>query len=151
MPKIYIAGRITGDPAYRAKFASAADRLEASGNIVLNPAMLPEGMEPEDYMRICFAMIDVADEVVFLSDWRHSPGSVVEERYCRYTGKRVSYETLQDTTLFADGVCPECGGDTHAAGPIGTPLTCSACGWTDSVDIAKEMDRAINEILGRVQ
>lgn len=61
--KIYIAGKITGDPDYRAKFADAQRQIEAQGHIVLNPATLPEGMEPKDYMRICFAMIDAADEL----------------------------------------------------------------------------------------
>lgn len=46
--KIYIAGKITGDPDYRAKFADAQRQIEAQGHIVLNPATLPEGMEPMD-------------------------------------------------------------------------------------------------------
>lgn len=36
--KIYIAGKITGDPDYRAKFADAQRQIEAQGHIVLNPA-----------------------------------------------------------------------------------------------------------------
>lgn len=64
--KVYIAGKITGDPEYRMKFRLEKNRLEAEGHIVLNPAELPAGMDPKDYMRICFAMMEVADEVVFL-------------------------------------------------------------------------------------
>lgn len=85
--KIYIAGKITGDPDYRAKFADAQRQIEAQGHIVLNPATLPEGMKPKDYMRICFAMIDVADEVWFLPRWAESEGAAIEWRYCRYAGK----------------------------------------------------------------
>lgn len=59
--KVYIAGKITGDPNYKGKFAAEAEKIRAAGHIALNPAELPEGMEPGDYMRICFAMIDVAD------------------------------------------------------------------------------------------
>lgn len=70
--KIYIAGKITGDKAYRAKFAAAEKTLRAQGFTVINPAVLPEGMRPADYMRICFAMVDIADEVVFLPDWQES-------------------------------------------------------------------------------
>ena len=58
--KIYIVGNITGEPNYKEKFDIAATSLEAQGHIVLNPAELPEGMLPADYMRICFAMIDTA-------------------------------------------------------------------------------------------
>ena len=85
--KIYIAGKITGDPDYRAKFADAQRQIEAQGHIVLNPATLPEGMEPKDYMRICFAMIDCADTVFLLPGWQGSPGAQLELAYCRYIGK----------------------------------------------------------------
>ena len=85
--KIYIAGKITGDPDYRAKFADAQRQIEAQGHIVLNPATLPEGMEPKDYMRICFAMIDVADEVWMLPRWVDSAGAILEWRYCQYVQK----------------------------------------------------------------
>ena len=86
--KIYIAGKITGDPDYRVKFSDAQRQIEAQGHIVLNPATLPEGMEPKDYMRICFAMIDVADEVWFLPDFLFSIGAHIEHTYSKYCGKR---------------------------------------------------------------
>lgn len=86
--KIYIAGKISNDPDYRAKFADAQRQIEAQGHIVLNPATLPEGMEPKDYMRICFAMIDVADEVRFLPDFLFSIGAHIEHTYSKYCGKR---------------------------------------------------------------
>ena len=92
--KIYIAGKITGDQDYRAKFADAQRQIEAQGHIVLNPATLPEGMEPKDYMRICFAMIDVADAVVFLPDAAESAGARLEMAYCEYIEKE--YETWND-------------------------------------------------------
>ena len=54
--KVYISGKITGDPDYRGKFSTAESRLKAAGHIVLNPANSPAGMRPADYMRLCFAM-----------------------------------------------------------------------------------------------
>ena len=96
--KIYIAGKITGDPDYRAKFADAQRQIEAQGHIVLNPATLPEGMDPKDYMRICFAMIDVADEVWFLPRWAESEGAAIEWRYCRYADK--AYILLAEKKWF---------------------------------------------------
>ena len=38
-------------------------------------------------MRICFAMIDVADEVWMLPKWAASEGAAIELRYCRYICK----------------------------------------------------------------
>ena len=88
--KIYIAGKITGDPGYREKFRSAAVGLRMCGNVVLNPAELPEGMTAADHMRICFAMIDAADRVVFLPDAADSAGARIERAYCEYIGKETA-------------------------------------------------------------
>lgn len=87
MSKVYIAGKITGDPDYKAKFDAAATVLREQGHVVLNPATLPAGLSTGDYMRICFAMIDCVDMVVLLSDWRESAGAMLEHQHCRYTGK----------------------------------------------------------------
>ena len=56
--KVYIAGKITGDPGYHYHFHKVEAELYKRGDIPINPAALPEGMAPADYMRICFAMID---------------------------------------------------------------------------------------------
>lgn len=87
--KVYIAGKITGDPGYRDKFAAAEIQLGWQGHTVLNPAELPSGMSREDYMRICFAMIDVADAVVFLPDATESAGARLERAYCEYVEKET--------------------------------------------------------------
>lgn len=85
--KIYIAGKITGDPNYKAKFAAAAEEYQKKGYTVLNPSWLPGGMQPADYMRICFAMIDTADVVAFLPGYETGSGAELEMQYCLYTDK----------------------------------------------------------------
>ena len=87
--KIYIAGKITGDAGYREKFAAAEQKFTREGFIVLSPAVLPEGMTNAEYMRICFAMIDIADKVAFLDDFLESQGARLEWDYCAYTHKEV--------------------------------------------------------------
>lgn len=87
--KVYIAGKITGDPRYREKFAEAEAALREVGHIPLNPAVLPEGMEAEDYMRICAAMLDSADAIGLLGDWTDSPGAQLELHYVGYVGKKT--------------------------------------------------------------
>ena len=94
MQKIYIAGKITGEENYRQKFKAAQDELEARGQRVMNPAILPPGFDYEDYMRICFAMIDVCDAVYFLADWRDSPGATREHEYASRLGKVIEHEEV---------------------------------------------------------
>ena len=89
--KAYIAGKITGDPDYKKKFEDGKKRLEEMGHTVLSPAELPLGMSNGDYMRICFAMIDVADIVAFLPGWQESRGAKLENEYCQYISKQTFY------------------------------------------------------------
>lgn len=85
--KIYIAGKITGDPYYKAKFARAAADIADAGHTPINPAMQPEGMSNADYMRVSFAQLDSADAVAFLPDWADSKGARIEHLLVEYTGK----------------------------------------------------------------
>lgn len=89
--KIYLAGKITGDPNYREKFKAKAEELRNQGYIVMNPAVLPDGFEYEDYLQICFAMIDACDTVYFLDDYRYSPGAIREQIKAVKDGKNRIY------------------------------------------------------------
>ena len=90
--KIYLSGKITGDPGYREKFAAAAEQLTEAGHIVLNPATQPPGLRNADYMRMCFAMMEAADLVVFLPSWTESSGALLEMMWCRYVGKPTALD-----------------------------------------------------------
>lgn len=85
--KIYISGKITGDKRYKAKFREIEKRLAAAGHTALNPANQPEGLRPADYMRVCFAMMETADAVLFLQDYQESRGAMLEWAWCQYVGK----------------------------------------------------------------
>lgn len=84
--KIYISGKIAGDPDYKGKFARAAAQLERLGATVINPATAPKGLTKLDYMRICFAEMEAVDYVVFLPDWSSSDGAKLERAWCDYVG-----------------------------------------------------------------
>ena len=89
---IYIAGKITGDKDYRAKFCLADVRLRIEGYKVLNPALLPDGLERRQYMDICFAMIRQSDAVYFLKDWKESEGAKIEHALAEYEEREIIYE-----------------------------------------------------------
>lgn len=96
---LYLAGKMTGLPDYgRKQFNEAEKRLTAKGHIVINPARLPIGLDPSDYMRIGLTMLDAADAIYILPGWEDSRGTRMERHYARYQGKRVLYEVQRNET-----------------------------------------------------
>lgn len=85
----YISGAITGVPDYRERFAWAERILRRDGYIVLNPAILPEGMPYRRYMPICLAMVAAADAVYVLPGSEGSKGTIAEVAYAITQGKEV--------------------------------------------------------------
>lgn len=83
---IYIAGPISSDTCYKAKFGAAARSIEAHGDIPLNPAWQPLGLEYKQYIDNALAMLRQADAAVFLPGWEHSPGACLEHLYCETVG-----------------------------------------------------------------
>ena len=94
--KIYIAGKITGMERAEtvAKFEKARAALAAQGHSVFVPTVLPEcdDVPHEDYLHICFAMIDICDAIYMLSDWQQSIGARHECQYAADWGKRILYQ-----------------------------------------------------------
>lgn len=98
--KIYISGKMTGkEDNGIADFKKAEDGIRklAPNAIILNPVIFPEGMEYEEYMHLCFAMIDVADHVIMLQDWEDSPGAKREREYAKAKGKSIGYMFVTDS------------------------------------------------------
>lgn len=84
---VFISGPITGVEKYWEAFEKAEDDLAGLGYIPLSPARLPGGMSEAAYMRICLAMIDSADAVLFLPGSMDSLGVKCELEYCTKIGK----------------------------------------------------------------
>jgi hypothetical protein len=91
--KAYIAGKITGDPYYREKFARAVEYLHTRGYAVMSPAVMPDGFEYEDYMHVCFAMMHVCrtGTAFFLPNWKDSPGAIREHANAKRLGMKIEY------------------------------------------------------------
>lgn len=90
--KIYISGKITGDKDYKHKFKVIEEYLIRAGHSVMNPAILPDGFSYDEYMRICFAMLDVCDAIYMIADWKQSEGARKEYNRARWLGKDVIFE-----------------------------------------------------------
>lgn len=76
----------------REAFFKAEARLKAQGFVVLNPAVNPDGLTYEQYMRIDFAMLAVCDCIYMLNDYEHSKGARAELAYAESLGFTVHYE-----------------------------------------------------------
>lgn len=88
--------KITGLPRMEVvcKFREANVKLSAEGHTVFQPTVLPmyANVSHEDYMHICFAMIDICDAVYMLADWQQSIGARMERQYAMDQNKKILYE-----------------------------------------------------------
>ena len=89
--KLYLSGKITGDPDYKKKFREARFQLEAAGYEVLDPTNfdLPEDVSWEEAMRFDLRKMLCCDAVAVLPDWQDSKGAIIETRLARELGIKV--------------------------------------------------------------
>lgn len=92
--KIYIAGKITGDPHYKKKFHYAEKCLKAMGHSVMNPAWIESYSEFSwlDYMQITHEMQKKCDAVLMLSDWKDSKGAMKEFEYAKALHQKTYFD-----------------------------------------------------------
>ena len=90
--KIYIAGKITGLANYRENFNRVEEKLTQNGHAIMNPSKLTDGFNYEDYMKVCFAMIDVCDMIYLMENWTDSAGAKREKEYAERNKKLVYCE-----------------------------------------------------------
>lgn len=95
--KIYIAGKITGDPDYKKKFADAETALVRKGHSVMNPAWQNEGKEFNyaDYMLVSEAMQKICNAIVLLDDWKESEGATLEHHRAILRGQKI-FHSVKD-------------------------------------------------------
>lgn len=88
--RIYLSGAMASCmDTYKTIFAEKQKELESEGHIVINPAMLPHGLDGNKYMPICLAMLDAADAIYMFNHWEESRGALIEKAYAEYHGKKI--------------------------------------------------------------
>lgn len=98
--KVYVSGKITGldQMEYLARFEAAQTYLEHRGHKVMNPAsamfMCTEGFSDDDYLHVCYAMIDTCDAIYMLKNWQGSKGARKELQYASDWRKEIMYQDI---------------------------------------------------------
>ena len=94
--RVYISGRITGTTDYLERFREAEKTLVAAGYSVINPAefsaALPHDLEYEEYMQICFTLLDLCESVYMLHGWEKSSGANREYGYALASDMTIMFE-----------------------------------------------------------
>lgn len=94
--RIYISGAITNIANFKTNFDEAERKLkkEHPNAEVINPTMivLPESCTHEDYMRLDFMLLDLADSIYMLKGWDKSKGACMEYGYAMAKEKIILFE-----------------------------------------------------------
>ena len=89
--KVYLSGKITGRNNWERDFERAEVMIRdlMPDAVVLNPKILPAGLEYEKYMQIDFAMLAICDLMVLLPGWDTSNGVMQEIELANYLGIKI--------------------------------------------------------------
>ena len=94
--KIYIAGKVTGEPPHKTalKFALAKRQIEKLGHEAVNPIEVVGDWEcPWDLaMRKCIVALMACDMIFMLDDYKNSPGAKLELSLAEALEIHVLYE-----------------------------------------------------------
>ena len=94
--KIYISGAISNTDDYMERFAKAEKELTEKGYSVVNPAkvnaQLPKDTIYEEYMKMCFCMLDICEAIFMIQGWSKSRGSIREYGYAIAKDMIIMYE-----------------------------------------------------------
>lgn len=90
--KIYLSGKISGDPNFKEKFAQKEKELTAQGHLVFNPALHPDMFTWEQFMELDLKALANCDSIYLLQDWETSRGANIEYEEARRLGKEIIFE-----------------------------------------------------------
>lgn len=108
---VYISGKIGGLEPLQAQghFNRAANELAAHHNFnpkkIINPLCLNDdfpAFEYEHFMKLDLCLVEIADIVYMLNNWRDSNGAKEEYEHAKKHGKKIMFEDPTDAEKTKD-------------------------------------------------
>lgn len=91
--RVYISGPITNTRPgeARQKFADAETFLRGRGYDTINPEKCLRSLtlKHDEYLTICYPMLNLCDAILLLRGWRSSVGACIELGMAMALGKRI--------------------------------------------------------------
>lgn len=100
MTRVYIAGKITGTPDYRERFAEAEALLKIQGHTVINPAAINdyrEGATYREYIQLGLELLLTCNVIYLLKGWKDSKGALAEKAVADAVGICAVEEDWRDS------------------------------------------------------
>lgn len=98
---VYISGKISGLKPLQAHghFKKAANELAVHHNFnpkyIINPMSLDvvlPAFQPEQFLRLDLALVEIADFIYMLDNWRDSDGAKAELAHAKKLNKKIMFE-----------------------------------------------------------
>lgn len=104
MKKIYIAGKVSGEPLAECtmKFGMAQKKLEQSGFTAVNPLEVVGNWKTDwlPAMKLCIKALMDCDGILLLPDYLDSRGATIERNLAKELNIPVSYRIEEFTKLW---------------------------------------------------
>lgn len=96
--RIYISGKMNGDPNFKEKFDYAEKFCIVSCEFteVINPASLVRLPTWKESLKRDLKILNDCDAIFMLKNWKESKGAILEHWYAKRLGLKIFYQNIEE-------------------------------------------------------